>query len=260
MYTCLVASLEETLFVLSLLLCVSMPTVSAECGCHKALGSMWFRMFHLISLTSPVSRRAKRHPREPRHPVEQSCLPEGPALALSQAHCLRARETMRNQSADRYTKQQLLWMTTRHKRQHRASIWDSVQTAVRADWALHRSYQSQHLTRLQCRLSPCWQYNVSVCGRTPILPLSLLCASFYAAQWPLWLPRMLLWPRVKQEQMPFFTEWRGFYLQLSQFIPPLPPSSLCKDRPQHDTFDPTTPNKAFWKYNQGKYRITWFWS
>lgn len=34
--------------------------VSAECGCHKALGSMRLGMFHLISLTSPVSGGAER--------------------------------------------------------------------------------------------------------------------------------------------------------------------------------------------------------
>ena len=55
-------------------LCTGMPTVSTECGCHYALGSMRFRMFHLISLTSPVSRGAKQQRREPKHPVEQSWL------------------------------------------------------------------------------------------------------------------------------------------------------------------------------------------
>ena len=65
-----------------------LPAVSAERRCHNALRGMSFRMFHLISLTSPVSRGAVE-PGELRHPVEQSwltcSLPEGPALALSLA-------------------------------------------------------------------------------------------------------------------------------------------------------------------------------
>lgn len=75
---------RDALFVLSLFLCVWTLTFSAQCGCHKALVSMIFRMFHLISLTSPVSRGAKQQLREPQHPVEQSWLtylPEGSALS-----------------------------------------------------------------------------------------------------------------------------------------------------------------------------------
>lgn len=111
---------ESSICFVAVPLCRHAYSLTAECGCHKTLGSMRFRMFHLISLTSPVSRGAKRQLREPRHPVEQSwltrCLPEGPALTLSHRHSLRACKTMRNQSADRYTKLQSLWMTTAHER------------------------------------------------------------------------------------------------------------------------------------------------
>lgn len=109
----------KALFVLSLFLCVGTATVSAECGCHKALGSMRFRMLHLISSISPVSRGARQQPRESQHPVEQSwltwCCLRG-LHSLSHRHSLQACKTMRNQSADRYTKLQSLWMTTVHER------------------------------------------------------------------------------------------------------------------------------------------------
>lgn len=74
-------------------------------------------MFHLISLTSPVSREAVEQPWEwsrgaveqpweHQHPVvEQSCLtcslPEG---APSHSHGVTACKTMRDQSADKDTK------------------------------------------------------------------------------------------------------------------------------------------------------------
>lgn len=101
---------------------VSSAAVPAKCGCHKPLGGTRFRVLHLISQTSPVSTGAKQQQqwRESQLPVEQSwltwCLPEGPALSVSHRHSLRACKTMRNQSADRYTKLQSLWMTTVHER------------------------------------------------------------------------------------------------------------------------------------------------
>lgn len=67
MYTRLVAwdppLSEPPLFVLSLPLCAGAPAASAERGCHRALGSMRLGMFHLISLTSPVSGGAERRRR-----------------------------------------------------------------------------------------------------------------------------------------------------------------------------------------------------
>lgn len=89
MYTRGVGFLSESaLFVLSLCLCAGAAAVSAECGCHKALGSMRPGMFHLISSTSPVSRGGeRRQPGETWQPAEQSwltpCLPQGSALCLA---------------------------------------------------------------------------------------------------------------------------------------------------------------------------------
>ena len=128
MCLCCVPEAAVALFVLSPLLRGGMPTVAPECGCHCALGSMRFRMFHLISLTSPVrqggsqaskqqqQQQQQQQLREPWHPVaEQSwlthSLPEGPCVP-SPRPGVWACKTMRNPSADRDAKLQSLQMTT----------------------------------------------------------------------------------------------------------------------------------------------------
>lgn len=160
---------KEALFVLSPLLCVGTPAVSAECGCHKALGSMRFRMFHLISLTSPVSRGAKQQQlREPQHPVEQSwltwCLPEGSALthSLTGIVCERVKQWETSQLTDTLSCSHFEWQQ-RMRGAVAAPVWDLVQTALRVDRRLNQSYQSGLLRSRCCSLLPCLGTVVTLC-------------------------------------------------------------------------------------------------
>lgn len=152
----------KALFVLSLFLCVGTATVSAECGCHKALGSMRFRMLHLISSISPVSRGARQQPRESQHPVEQSwltwCLPEGACThSLTGIVCKHVKQWETSQPTDTLSCSHFEWQQCMREGAA-APVWDSAQTAFQADWRLYHSYQLGLLRSRCCHFIALLEY------------------------------------------------------------------------------------------------------
>lgn len=111
-------------------------------------------MFHLISLTSPVSRGAKQQLRESQHSVEQSwltwCLPEGSALTLTGIVCEHVKQWETSQLTATLSCSHCQWQQCRNEAAA-ALVWDSVQTALREERSL--SEQSLSVSRISL-----WQY------------------------------------------------------------------------------------------------------